>query len=146
MKINELKSTKGSRRHRKRLGCGQGSGHGGTSTRGNKGSGQHASRNTPPGFEGGQMPLIRRLPKRGFRSHSKKPVSVLDVSDLDFRFTDGEEVTPEKLVKVGLARDGELIRILGNGDITKALKVQAHHFSRSARMKIEAAGGNCAGT
>jgi len=90
--------------------------------------------------------LIRRLPKRGFRSHSKKPVSVLDVSDLDFRFTDGEEVTPEKLVKVGLARDGELIRILGNGDITKALKVQAHHFSRSARMKIEAAGGNCAGT
>ena len=145
MKINELKPTKGSRHRHKRLGCGQGSGHGGTSTRGNKGSGQHASRNTPPGFEGGQTPLIRRLPKRGFRSHSKKPTSVLDVSDLNSRFDNGEEITPEKLVKVGLARDGELVRILGNGNITKALKVKANHFSRSARMKIETAGGNCAG-
>jgi large subunit ribosomal protein L15 len=133
------------RTRKKRVGRGVGSGMGKTSTRGAKGQWASAGAKMPtPVFEGGQMPLFRRIPKRGF-SHATwdKYFHVVNVGDLD-RFDSGATVDPEALKQAGLAKgpaDG--VRILGTGDVSKKLTVRAHHFSKSAREKIQAKGGTC---
>lgn len=137
--LANLKPAPGSRRRRKRIGRGPGSGHGKTATRGNKGQNSRSGRKHYAGFEGGQMPLHRRLPKRGFTNIFKRTYAVLNVGDLD-RF-DGE-INPEKLLETGVIRKLEHgLKILGGGDLTKALTVRAHRFSRSAQDKIAGAGG-----
>lgn len=144
IRLNELKPAPGSRHRRKIVGRGEGSGHGGKgSTRGFKGqtarSGDKAMR---PGFEGGQVPLIRRIPKRGFNNTTfKTQYSLVNVGDLETVFQGGQEVSPEALKTLGLIRRNKPVKILGDGDITKSLKVTAHAFSESAKKKIEQAGG-----
>src|SRR6516164_8332743 len=131
-------------RRKKRVGRGPGSGHGKTSTRGSKGQWASAGAKKPTQlFEGGQMQLFRRIPKRGF-SHATwdRTYLIVNVGDLDLAFADGATVDPEALRKVGLAKgpaDG--VRILGNGELTKKLSIKAHHFSKSAAEKIAAKGG-----
>ncbi|NUL82740.1 MAG: 50S ribosomal protein L15 [Armatimonadetes bacterium] len=141
MRLHDLKPAPGSRKKPKRVGRGIGSGHGKTSTRGHKG--QHARNTVPPRFEGGQTPLHRRLPVRvGFRNVNRKEYAIVNVSTLSKRFNAGDEITPETLKKMRIVRkllDG--IKILGNGEIDKALKVSAHAFTGSAEEKIKAAGG-----
>jgi len=132
------------RKRKKRVGRGTGSGHGKTASRGHKGQYASAGAKTPTAaFEGGQMPLFRRIPKRGF-SHGMwdRHFLVVNVGDLDAAFEDGASVDQEALKKAGLAKgpaDG--VRILGNGEVTKRLTVRAHHFSKSAQEKITARGG-----
>jgi len=141
MKLNELKSPAGATHRVKRVGRGIGSGHGKTSTRGHKGQKARSGGGVRPGFEGGQMPLQRRLPKRGFTNIFKKYYAVVNVGDLE-RFEDGTVVTPELLREAGLvnkAKDG--VKILGSGELTKKLTVQAHRFSQQAEEKITARGG-----
>ncbi len=140
MKLHDLSPAKGSRRSRKRIGRGPGSGTGKTAGRGHKGQRSRAGYSQRLGFEGGQMPLIRRLPKRGFTNIFRREVAAVNVRDL--ASFEGE-VTPELLVERGLARRGLQVKILGDGELTAALTVKAHRFSRSARQKIEAAGGSC---
>jgi large subunit ribosomal protein L15 len=143
-RLNELKPAPGSRHRRKIVGRGEGSGHGGKgSTRGFKGqtarSGDKAMR---PGFEGGQIPLIRRIPKRGF-SHTafRTEYSLVNVRDLEAVFDSKAEISPETLRSARLVRTSDPVKILGDGEITKAFKIKAHAFSQSARKKIEQAGG-----
>jgi len=127
----------------KRVGRGSGSGHGKTSGRGHKGQGQLAGWTTHAAFEGGQMPLYRRSPKRGFSNGMhKQTFNVVNVSDLEYHFEENDTVSPETLRAKGLAKkpaDG--VRILGTGELTKKLLVTAHHFSASAQEKIKAKGG-----
>ncbi|WP_048601048.1 50S ribosomal protein L15 [Rubeoparvulum massiliense] len=142
MKLHELQPAEGSRKERNRVGRGTGSGNGKTSGRGQKGQKSRSGGGVRPGFEGGQNPLFRRLPKRGFTNLNRKIYAIVNVSDLE-RFEDATIVTPELLVESGVvrnARDG--IKILGNGELSKKLTVKANHFSKSAQEKIEAAGGN----
>jgi large subunit ribosomal protein L15 len=143
MKLHELSPAKGSKHSRKRVGRGPGSGLGKTAGKGEKGQKSRSGYTRRPGFEGGQMPLLRRVPKRGFTNIWKVEYAVVNVSDLaDFE----GEVTPETLAERGIVRgirNGRRVKILGNGDLSKALTVQAHKFSGSARAKIEAAGGRC---
>ncbi len=140
MKLHELSPAKGSRRSPKRLGRGPGSGTGVTAGRGHKGQKSRSGYSRRLGFEGGQMPLIRRVPKRGFTNIFRQEVAVVNLRDLgDFE----GEVTPETLLERGLVRKGMPVKILGDGEISVALTIKAHHFSRSARAKIEAAGGSC---
>jgi large subunit ribosomal protein L15 len=132
------------RTRKKRVGRGIGSGRGKTSTRGHKGQYGSAGANLPhPAFEGGQMPLFRRIPKRGFSHRSwDRRYQIINVGDLDAIFNDGDSVTPETLKERGVAKgpaDG--LRVLGDGDLTKRLAVKAHHFSKSALEKITAKGG-----
>lgn len=139
--LGRLKPPDGARRTRRRVGRGPGSGKGKTCGRGTKGQKARSGGSIPPWFEGGQMPLQRRLPKRGFTNPFKKRYALVSVEDLN-RFDDGEEVTPERLVEMRLikkVRDG--VKILGNGELTKRLVVHAHHFSKAAEEKITAAGG-----
>ncbi len=141
MKLNELKPAPGSRKAKKRVGRGIGSGMGKTSTRGQTGQNSRSGGGKGPGFEGGQMPLSRRLPKRGFTNIFAKEYSIVNVGDLN-RFEDGTEVTAELLKKERLVRqvlDG--VKILGNGEITKKLTVKAAKFTKTATEKIVAAGG-----
>ena len=141
MKLNELSPAEGSVKARKRLGRGVGSGWGKTSGRGTKGFKSRSGGNVRPGFEGGQMPIHRRLPKRGFTNIFKKEFAILNVMDLA-RFEEGQVVDEAALVEVGLVkgrRDG--IKILGNGEISMKLTIKACLVSKSAREKIEAAGG-----
>ncbi len=141
MKLNELKPAPGSRKGKKRVGRGIGSGMGKTSTRGQTGQNSRSGGGKGPGFEGGQMPLSRRLPKRGFTNIFAKEYSIVNVGDLN-RFEDGTEVTAELLKKERLVRqilDG--VKILGNGEITKKLNVKAAKFTKTATEKIVAAGG-----
>ncbi|MBM4261309.1 MAG: 50S ribosomal protein L15 [Deltaproteobacteria bacterium] len=141
MKLDELKPAPGSNRKRKRVGRGDGSGHGKTSCRGHKGQGARSGGNIAPGFEGGQMPLQRRLPKRGFRSPFKVDVAVINLQQLEV-FDAGSEITPQALSEKGLVRGKERqVKILGDGALSKALTVKAHGFSAKAKEKIEAAGG-----
>ena len=127
---------------RKRVGRGPGSGHGKTSTRGHKGQGARAGWTQSEVFEGGKMPLVRRIPKRGFNNRWAKRVLVLNVSDLEQLFAAGDEVTPEKLRELGPAkRPHDVIKILGDGELSKKLTVSAHQFSKSAQEKIAKAGG-----
>lgn len=140
MKLHELSPAKGSKKKKKRLGRGPGSGTGKTSGRGHNGQRSRSGYSQRPGFEGGQMPLIRRVPKRGFTNQFRTEYSVVNVGRLgDF----DDEVTPETLVERGYVRAGRPVKILGDGDLDKALTVVAHAFSRTAREKIEAAGGSC---
>lgn len=143
-RLNELKPAPGSRHRRKIVGRGEGSGHGGKgSTRGFKGqTARSGNKVMRPGFEGGQIPLIRRIPKRGFNNKNfHQFYSVVNVGDLETRFDAGAQVTPESLKEAGLARGGYEIKILGDGDVTKALKIKAHAFSKGAAEKIKKAGG-----
>ena len=141
MKLHELKPAEGSTKNRKRVGRGVASGWGKTAGRGNKGHNARSGGGVRPGFEGGQMPLHRRLPKRGFTNVFKKVMAVVNVSDLS-RFESGTVVDEAALVRIGLIKgrkDG--IKLLGQGEIDIALTVQINAISRSARAKIEAAGG-----
>ena len=127
---------------RRRIGRGPGSGHGKTSGRGHKGQGSRAGWSRHPTFQGGTMPMVRRVPKRGFNNKFAIKVAVVNVEDLERCFAAGDEVTPESLGATPLLghRYDEL-KVLGNGDLTKKLKVSAHRFSKSAVEKIEKAGG-----
>ncbi|MBI2991396.1 MAG: 50S ribosomal protein L15 [Deltaproteobacteria bacterium] len=141
MDLSNLKPAPGSTKRRKRVGRGDGSGHGKTSCRGHKGQGARSGGNTPPGFEGGQMPLQRRVPKRGFRNPSKKSAAVINLGQLEV-FASGSDVTPELMVERGLIHAGDgRVKILGDGSLSKPLTVRAHGFSSKAKEKIEALGG-----
>jgi large subunit ribosomal protein L15 len=127
---------------KKRVGRGGGSGHGKTSGRGHKGQGALAGWTAPPIFEGGASPLIRRIPKRGFHNAWAKTVIAVNVGDLDAAYASGEEVTIDSLRAKHLARGRfDELKILGDGELTKKLKISAHRFSQTAREKIEKAGG-----
>lgn len=140
MKLDDLKPAPGSNRKHKRVGRGPGSGHGKTSGRGHKGQGSRSGGNTKPGFEGGQMPLQRRLPKRGFHNIFRIEMAVVNLAQLEAIGVG--EISPEFLSAHGLiSGKGRQVKILGQGDLTKALTVRAHGFSASAKAKIEAAGG-----
>lgn len=142
MRLHTLRPAPGSRRPRKRVGRGPGSGHGQTSGRGDKGQKARSGPKLRPWFEGGQMPLTRRLPKRGFTNVFRKTYALVNLRTLEQRFEAGSAVTPQVLLERGLIaalRDG--VKVLGEGSLTKALTVQAHRFSRSAAEKIAAAGG-----
>lgn len=142
MKLHELSPANGSTKARKRIGRGTGSGQGKTAGKGHKGQKARAGRGMRPGFEGGQMPLQRRIPKRGFVNIFRTEMAIVNLASLEKAFNAGETVTVEALVEKGLVKkvlDG--VKVLGNGEITKALTVQANAFSESAKQKIEAAGG-----
>jgi large subunit ribosomal protein L15 len=142
MKLNELSPPDGSRRSRKRIGRGVGSGHGKTAGRGTKGHNSRSGGGVRPGFEGGQMPLHRRLPKRGFTNIFKKKIAVINIRDLA-NFESGSIVDEAALVRVGLVkgrRDG--IKLLGEGEIKAPLTIKVNEASKSAKEKIIAAGGN----
>lgn len=139
MDLSSLKYAEGSRKTRKRIG--RGGAHGGTSTRGHKGQRSRAGAKRRLWFEGGQMPIMRRLPKRGFKNFNRTEYQVVNIDALS-KFKDDEEVTPELLVKKGLIGKRDMpIKILGNGKLEKKLTVTANAFSKSAVEKIEAAGG-----
>lgn len=141
MKLHELKPAEGSRKPRRRVGRGIGSGMGKTSTRGTKGQFSRTGGGTRPGFEGGQMPLYRRLPKRGFKNTFAKKYAEVNVEQLNC-FDNGAVVDPAALIEAGILKnvlDG--VRVLGNGELTKSLTVQVQGFTKSAQQKIEAAGG-----
>ena len=142
MKQHGLSSPQGARHRRKRVGLGTGSGHGKTSGRGMKGQNSRSGGSKGPYFEGGQLPLVRRLPhKRGFTNIFRVGYQAVNVEDLS-RFDPHSEVTPEALVEVGVLRNMKgPVKILGRGEIDRPLVVRAHGFSGSARQKIEAAGG-----
>ena len=139
MKLNKLKPDPGARKKRKRVGCGPGSGLGKTSGRGNKGAGQHSASEFDERFEGGQMPLYRRIPKRGFRNVNRVEYAVVNIDRL--AGLEADSVTVELMRDRGLVRKGMRVKVLGNGEIGKALTVSAHAFTKSAREKIEKAGG-----
>ena len=142
MKLNELSPPKGSRRPRKRLGRGVGSGNGKTAGRGTKGYNSRSGGGVRPGFEGGQMPLHRRLPKRGFTNIFKKKIAIINIRDLA-KFESGSVVDEAALVRAGLVkgrRDG--IKLLGHGEIKIPLTIKVNMLSESAREKIIEAGGN----
>ena len=140
MKLHELSPAPGSKRQKKRVGRGPGSGLGKTAGRGHKGQRSRSGFSQRGGFEGGQMPLVRRVPKRGFTNIFRKEYQAVNLSRLS-KFEG--EVTPSILEERGIARKGMPIKILGDGEIAKAVIVHAHKFSASARAKIEAAGGRC---
>jgi large subunit ribosomal protein L15 len=142
MKLHDLSPADGSKSKRKRVGRGPGSGLGKTAGRGEKGQKSRSGYSKRPGFEGGQMPLVRRVPKRGFTNIFRVEYAVINVGDLAEGST-GSEVTPESLAADGLVRRGKPLKILGDGEIDRAIQVKAHAFSASARAKIEAAGGAC---
>ncbi len=142
LELNTLKPAKGANNKVKRVGRGMGSGHGKTATRGYKGQLSRSGTRTRPGFEGGQMPLYRRLPKRGFTNIFRKEFAVVNLADLA-AFEAGSEVGPELLKEKGIVknlRDG--LKVLGVGELQNPLKVRAHRFSKSAAEKIAKAGGS----
>ena len=143
MKLDALSPAPGSRKARKRVGRGNGSGHGTYSGRGCKGQKSRAGYRMKPGFEGGQLPLIKRLPRlRGFTNIFRVEYSVVSLAKLGQTFESGAEVDPEKLVATGLVRSRRKpIKVLADGDLGHPLTVKAHRFSAAARSKIEAAGG-----
>lgn len=139
--MHELRPAPGSKQERRRVGRGIGSGLGKTAGRGHKGQKARSGGGVRRGFEGGQMPLVRRIPKRGFTNELRKEMAVVNVKDLN-RFEEGEVVTPERLKEVGLVKKiNHGVKVLGDGELTKRLTVKAHRFSEAARQKIEAAGG-----
>ena len=141
MNLGTLRPPDGSRKKRKRVGRGSGSGHGGTSCKGAKGQNARSGGGTRPGFEGGQMPLSRRLPKRGFRNLFKKEVIAVNIEFLN-RFAENSVVDAELLLKSGLIKKtGDAIKILGKGEIKVPLTIKVDMISKGAKEKIEAAGG-----
>ncbi len=140
--VHDLAPAAGATHYRKRVGRGPGSGHGKTAGRGYKGQKSRTGYRHQRGFEGGQMPLHRRVPKRGFTNIFRVEYDIVNLSDLD-RFEAGAAVTPDALAAARLARKSRPVKILGDGEIKKALTVSAHKFSASAKARIEAAGGRC---
>jgi large subunit ribosomal protein L15 len=142
LSLNNLHPSKGSTHKKKRVGRGPGSGLGKTSGRGNKGQKSRSGYSSRPGFEGGQMPLQRRLPKRGFTNIFKKQWIEISLAKINENFNAGDEITPEVLHERGLIKKAKHdLVILGNGEITKALNISAHRFTKTAKDKIEKAGG-----
>jgi large subunit ribosomal protein L15 len=140
--LNTLKPAKGANRKNKRVGRGIGSGHPKTSTRGYKGQLSRSGTRTRPGFEGGQMPLYRRLPKRGFTNIFRKEYAIVNLSDLE-RFESGAAVDPQALIDAGVLKNlKEGLKVLGEGELKHPLQVKAHKFSKSAAEKIQQAGGS----
>ncbi len=141
LNLSELKSPKGTRKKRKMVGRGSGSGHGKTSTRGHKGQMSRSGKGKRPGFEGGQMSLIRRVPKRGFTSKFKKEYQLVNLESLN-KVRANSNVGPQELYDLGIIRKKNIpVKILGNGELKKAVTVQAHKFSRTAQKAIEEQGG-----
>lgn len=144
MNLSSLKPPEGSKKKRKRIGRGDGSGHGGTSTKGHKGQNARSGGRVRPGFEGGQMPLSRRLPKRGFRNPFRKNIIIINLDQLR-RFPAGSIIDRDTLVEAGLVKKtGDGIKVLGKGSIEYPISVKVDMISRGARSKIEAAGGSVA--
>ena len=142
MDLSNLKPPKGAKHAKKRIGRGQGSGNGKTAGRGHKGAKSRAGFKFKRGFEGGQMPLHRRIPKRGFHNHFRIEYAVVNLDALSERFAEGTVVTPELLREAGLIHSmRQPIKVLARGDVSKKLTVQAHKFSGKAAEKIQAAGG-----
>lgn len=144
MRLESLKPAEGSTKNRKRVGRGQGSGRGGTSTRGHKGAQSRSGYSRKTGFEGGQMPLQRRIPKFGFKNNNKVVAKPINLDDLQ-KLVDAKklkEVTPEVLQQNGLAGKKDLVKVLGRGEVSSAIKVSAHKFSATAKEAIEKAGGS----
>jgi large subunit ribosomal protein L15 len=143
MKLHELKNVPGAVHRRKRVGCGEGGGHGKTSGRGGKGQTARSGGSIRPGFEGGQMPLYRKLPHRGFNNYNfRTTYAIVNVGDLTRLDAAVSEVNPSVLADHGLVRAGsKLVKVLGDGELTRALKITAAKFSASAKAKIEQAGG-----
>jgi large subunit ribosomal protein L15 len=141
MKLHGLSPSKGAKHKRKRIGRGPGSGHGKTATKGHKGLKARSGGGKRPGFEGGQMPLVRRVPKYGFVNQFRTEYTIVNLKSLsDLETT--EAITPQFLMNEGLVRrKGQLIKILAQGEVTKPLVIQAHKFSKAAEAKIQAAGG-----
>lgn len=141
MKLHELKPAEGSRKERNRVGRGAATGNGKTSGRGHKGQKARSGGKVRPGFEGGQLPLFRRLPKRGFTNINRKEYAIVNLDQLN-QFEDGTEVTPALLVESGVVKNEKSgIKVLGNGSLDKKLTVKAHKFSTSATEAIDAKGG-----
>lgn len=142
MKLHDLAPAAGSTKERKRIGRGPGSGQGKTAGKGHKGQLARAGRGMRPGFEGGQMPLQRRIPKRGFNNIFRTELAIVNVATLDKYFEDGATVTVDALLEKGiLSKTMDGVKVLGQGEISKKLTVQVNAFSESAKAKIEAAGG-----
>src|SRR5687767_202052 len=142
LSLNNLKPAKGSTHKKKRVGRGPGSGLGKTAGRGHKGQKSRSGYSSRPGFEGGQMPLQRRLPKRGFTNIFKKEWLEISLAKIEENFNAGDEVTPEILHERGLIKKAKHdVVILGTGEISKALKISAHRFTKTAKEKVENAGG-----
>jgi large subunit ribosomal protein L15 len=143
MKLHELKNVKGAVHRKKRVGCGEGGGHGKTSGRGGKGQTARSGGSIRPGFEGGQMPLYRKLPHRGFNNYEHRTeLAVLNLGDLASLDASITEINAEVLATNGLIRkDEKAVKILGDGEVTRAFQVTAAKFSESAKAKIEKAGG-----
>ncbi len=142
MKLHELAPAEGSRKNRKRVGRGPGSGMGSTSTRGNKGHNSRSGGGVRPGFEGGQMPIHRRLPKRGFKNIFRKNVAIVNVRDLD-RFDDGATIDIAALKEIGLIKGGfSSVKVLGDGEVKKVFSLKQCKVSKIAKEKIESAGGS----
>jgi len=144
--LSNLHSAEGSRKRVKRIARGQGSGHGGTATRGHKGEGARSGTHYRPWFEGGQMPLIRRVPKFGFFNPLKKEFQVVNVESLNALVVDGKcangKISPESLYSTGLISKKSIpVKVLGNGELKSKIEVTAHSFSKTAVQKIESAGG-----
>ncbi len=143
MKLHELKNVPGAIHRKKRVGCGEGGGHGKTSGRGGKGQTARSGSSIRPGFEGGQMPLYRKLPKRGFNNYEfRTEIAVVNLRDLGGLDASVKDIDAAGLAKAGIIRSGEsVVKVLGDGEITRALNVTAAKFSGSAKAKIEKAGG-----
>ena len=141
MDLSNLKPPKGAKHSKKRVGRGQGSGNGKTAGRGHKGAQSRAGYSSKRGFEGGQMPLHRRIPKRGFHNPFRVEYEVVNIDTLVERFEAGAVITPEALVAAGLVTGNGPIKVLARGDVSKALTVKVHKFSGKAAEKIAAAGG-----
>lgn len=142
MRLNDLSPANGSKKRKKRIGRGPGSGHGGTATKGHKGQKARSGASIRPGFEGGQMPLHRRIPKRGFKNIFKKEYEIINVEDLD-RFKETPSVDINILKDSGLIKsERNLIKLLGNGEITFPVRIKVNGATKTAREKIEAAGGS----
>ncbi len=142
MRLNEIRPAKGAVKKRKRVGCGTGSGHGKTATRGHKGQNSRSGGGVPPWFEGGKMPLQRRLPKRGFTNIFKTRYQIVNLDDLA-SFEKGARVDRKSLIEAGLIKKaGMPVKILGRGELNTALEVEVDHISRSAARAIAEAGGS----
>lgn len=139
--LNNLKPAPGSRHRKKIIGRGEGSGHGGSATRGSKGQKARSGDGKMVGFEGGQMPLLRRIPKRGFNNRFRVEYEIVNIEKLNEKFESGEQVDSIKLIEKGMIKKSNPLKILGNGNINKSLTIKANAFSKSAIDKIKAAGG-----
>jgi len=142
LRLEDLKPTPGSKRERKRVGRGDGSGHGTYCGRGGKGQTARAGHKMPPGFEGGQTPLWKRIPKRGFNNPHRRQYAYVNLDVLAEKYQDGAEITPEDMLRRGIIKEiKDGVKVLGRGECKKKLIVKAHSFSKKAVRKIEEAGG-----